>query len=226
MGGYNSGGHRWGSHRAPVEACYRFDAKMLRNLLNARPGAHLAASFGWTGARGEDAKALAVYCAGDSFLTLRFERTGETEKPPPQQIAVTFAPCPFGGRRVWLVCGLCGRRAFRLFLYPHFYIGAKRLERFYCRVCLGLTYDQRRTKDVGTLGQMRAQRVKKQLGDTAHHWEWLPDKPKYMRWRTYTRLAAKHRDACALAHAGFMYGMAKRFPQIFADLGWTLPQAD
>jgi len=216
MGGYNSGGHRWGRHRAAVEACYRFDAKMLRNLFNAPPGAHLAASFGWTGTGGA-AQAYALYRAGDSFFTLHFERSGETEKPPPQRIAISFSPCAFGGRRAWFVCGLCQRRAFRLFLYPHFFIGEKRLDRFYCRVCLGLTYDQRRTKDVLTLGQMRARRVQKKLGDTSQLWDTPPDKPKYMRWRTYERLAAQHESAVELGNTGFVERILKRFPHTFAD---------
>lgn len=224
MGGYNSGGHRWGRQRAAVEACYRFDAKMLRKLLTAPPGAHLAASFGWTGPRGEDAKAIAAYRAGDSFLTLHFERSGETDKPPPQKIALLFSPCRFGGRRAWFVCGLCQRRAFRLYLYPHFYMNEKRIDRFYCRVCLGLTYDQRRSKDLVTLGQMRARRVQKQLHDTAHEWEWLPDKPKYMRWRTYDRLAAQHQNAVALANVGFMDRLRNRFPHILE--GMNFPRTD
>lgn len=224
MGGYNSGGHRWGRQRAAVEACYRFDAKMLRKLLTAPPGAHLAVSFGWTGPRGENAKAHAIYRAGDSFLTLHFERIGETETPAPQRIAIRFSPCHFGGQRVWLVCGLCQRRAFRLFLYPHFYMNGKRLDRFYCRVCLGLTYDQRRTKDLLTLGQMRARRVQKKLGDTSHEWQWLPDKPKYMRWRTYERLAAQHENAAALANEGFIDHIAKRFPHILEGLNF--PRTD
>lgn len=224
MGGYNSGGHRWGKHRATVEACYRFDAKMLRKLLNAPPGAHLVASFGWTGARGEDAKAQAIYRAGDSFFTLHFERIGENEAPEAQKIAISFSPCAFGGRRVWLYCGLCGRRAFRLFLYPHFYMNGKRINRFYCRVCLGLTYDQRNTKDMGTLGQTRARRIQKKLGDTSHHGEWLPDKPKYMRWRTYERLAKEHQYAATLANVGFMNSLRNRFPHILKGLNF--PQED
>ncbi len=217
MGGYNSGGHRWGRHRATVEACYRFDVKMLRNLLHAPPGATLAASFGWSEHGAQSARAHAIYKGGDSFFTLHFERIGEAETPAPQQIAVSFAPCAFGGRRAWFVCGLCQRRAFRLFLYPHFYMGEKRIDRFYCRVCLGLTYDQRRTKNLLYIGQARAIRVQKQLGDTARGWDTPPRKPKYMRWHTYNRLEAKHRAACELADAFFVQSAVRRFPELFAE---------
>lgn len=219
MGGYGSGGYRWGRQRATVEACYRFDVKMLRNLLRAAPGATLAASFGWSehGEQSARARARAIYRGGDSFLTLHFERIGEAETPAPQQIAVTFSPCAFGGRRAWFHCNLCGRRAFRLFLFPRYYMGEKRIEHFYCRVCLRLTYDQRRTKCPLTLGQLRAARIQKKLGDTSRLWDLLPRKPRGMRWHTYNRLAAKHHAAREMANEFFVQSAVRRFPEMFAD---------
>lgn len=208
MGGYGSGGHRWGRKRVTVEACYRFDARQLRKLLNAAPGAHLSASWGWSDKRGETAQALADYRAGDPFLTLRITRDGATET---QKIAISFSPCHFGGRRVWLHCPRCARRVFRLYLYTHFFAGEKRLNWFWCRACMGggLSYCLRNTKDPLTIGQERAQRAQRKLKDTAHLWDFLPDKPRGMRWRTYARLAAQHQNAVELANVGMLRGLAR-----------------
>lgn len=216
MGGYGSGGHRWGRTRVTVESCFRFDAKMLRAFLNAAPGAHLSASWGWSDNRGETARARTDYRAGDSFFTLRVMRDGATEA---QQIAISFSPCHFGGRRVWLHCPRCARRVFRLYLYTHFYAGEKRLNRFWCRACMcgGLSYYLRNTKERLRIGQERALRVKRKLGNTADLWDFLPDKPRGMRWRTYDRLAAQHKNAVALANDGFIAGALRKFPHLFAD---------
>lgn len=219
MGGYGSGGHRRGRVRVTVESCFRFDAKMLRNLLNAREGAPRSASWAWSDQRGETAHARADYHAGDPFFMLRFMRDGETET---QQIAISFSPCHFGGRRVWLHCGMCKRRAFRLFLYTHLYAGEKRVNRFFCRACMGagLSYRLRNTKDLLTIGQTRAARVKHKLiargARAGGNWWDFPDAPKGMRTRTYLRLLEQFRAACELADVGMLASAMRRFPDAFA----------
>lgn len=103
MGGFGSGGHRWGHRRATVESCFRFDARQLRNFLSPPAGTHFSAVVTFRSGTQlhmrESARALFHYRAGDSFFTLQFERDGETET---QKIAISSTPCRFGGKRVWL----------------------------------------------------------------------------------------------------------------------------
>lgn len=212
MGGYGSGGHRWGRSRATVESCFRFDARQLGKLLTIPTGKHLCVEWTYTSGtafyKQESGRALAAFRAGDSFFTLRFERDDETET---QKIGISFSSCRFGGRRVWLHCPMCWRRVFRLYLYPHLYAREKRVNRFYCRSCMcgGLSYYLRNTKDLLSIGQERAQRAQRKLKDTTHGWDFLPDKPRWMRWNTYARLATQHQNAVELANAGSLQRLAR-----------------
>src|SRR5262245_6378563 len=63
-------------------------------------------------------------------VELSYRYTGD---PPQYRIPVTWTPCPYGGRRPWLVCPTmaCGRRVAKLYLCD----GS-----FRCRGCHRLTY--------------------------------------------------------------------------------------
>lgn len=222
MGGYGSGGYRWGRQRVTAESCYRFDAKMITGLFKAQPGATARTGWTWSTTSGmtrrDTAAALVEYRAGASVIALTLVREGERET---QQIRVSTTPCRFGGVRYWLHCPLCGRRAFRLYLYPRYYAAGRLLNLFWCRACMGngLSYSARNTKDLLSIGQDRARRIARKLkGDPERLWNALPDKPKWMRWKTYARLAEQHQNAVQLADAGFVAGALRRFPHLFADV--------
>ena len=209
MGGLNSGGYRWGKRRTTVEACFRIDAKMLRAFVDVPEGQTHSLTVGWSGAYGA-AQAQAAYRGGDTFFTLAFRRLGAGETTQP--IALSFSPCGFGGRRVWMHCGLCKRRVFRLYLPLRWLVAAIPQQRFFCRTCLGLSYEQRRTQSTESLAQLRARRIRQKLGAPPERWDCLPFKPRGMQWSTYANLAAAHRALCEMAYAAASAHIARLFP--------------
>ena len=95
-----------------------------------------------------------------------------------------WTPCNYGGARAWFLCPACGRRV--AILYG---TGA-----FACRHCHQLAYDSEH--DSGwhrSLRRARAARMK--IGGSRNLTEPLPERPKGMHQRTYSRLyveAARH----------------------------------
>lgn len=100
-------------------------------------------------------------------------------------IRLDSTPCHFGGERLWFRCPGCGKRAARLY-------GADRL--FTCRRCQNLAYpSQKMSADDRAL--RRAQAVRTRIGGTANIFNRFPEKPRWMRWRTYWRLRIKAHEA-------------------------------
>ena len=98
-------------------------------------------------------------------------------------VYLNFMPQRLGGRRVYFVCPWCDQRSEVL------YVARKRLA---CRPCQRLTYfsqglgpTHRRTR--------RLHKARVRLGQSPDVGLTvpLPGKPKWMRWRTYERLAAE-----------------------------------
>jgi hypothetical protein len=111
-------------------------------------------------------------------------RSGDGEwKDEQYPVRIVRTPCRLGGSRAWFICPAvgCGWRVAIL------YGGGI----FACRRCYRLAYASSR-EDVGDRAARRADRLRARLG-------WEPGilngeggKPKWMRWRTFERLAAKH----------------------------------
>ena len=108
------------------------------------------------------------------------------------------APCNLGGSRAWFICPAvgCGRRVAIL------YGGGI----FACRRCYRLAYASSR-EDAGDRATRRADRLRAREG-------WEPGilngeggEPKWMRWRTFDRLAVEHNAFVGESLAG----MALRF---------------
>lgn len=124
------GGIRHGRPRVPVESCHslsswgRFQCALIWGELNEHDS--FEAELGIRSA------------------VLRFTRDGLQHR---QEIAFTFTPCRFGGRRPWFICPRCGRRVGKVYLPCSMYYGGKRVTRFSCRFCYGLTYEQRQERD-------------------------------------------------------------------------------
>ena len=96
---------------------------------------------------------------------------------------IVRTPCNLGGSRAWFICPAvgCGRRVAIL------YGGGI----FACRRCYRLAYASSR-EDACDRATRRADRLRARL-------DWEPgilngggEKPKWMRWRTFERLAAEH----------------------------------
>jgi hypothetical protein len=90
-------------------------------------------------------------------------------------------PVGFGGVRQWLCCPACGRRCRILY-------GGHRLR---CRLCFGLRYRCQMLQGHDR-AYRQAEKVARRCDPRARWGDPFPDKPKWMRWRTYRRLAEQH----------------------------------
>ena len=223
MGGYNSGGHRWGRFHPTAEACYRLDAAMLRNLRAVAPGAQARGGWVYSSNYGDRAFLTLEYIGGEMFFMLRSKQAKqENGADRLQKIYLSFSPCRFGGRRMWLHCPACGARSFRLYSYLHLVDqnGAP-LVLFRCRRCAGVWYDsQRESNDYHRL-KAQAGKIKKRLGGDAAYMADFPGKPKGMRWNTYNRLFAKWYALETHADATWAEQTIKRFAHLLAE--YNLP---
>jgi hypothetical protein len=120
----------------------------------------------------------------DRVILIYRHRSGDAEwKDEQYPVRIVHTRCNLGGSRAWFICPAvgCGRRVAIL------YGGSI----FACRHCYLLTYASSR-EDVSDRAARRADRLRARLG-------WEPGilngegcKPKWMRWRTFERLAAEH----------------------------------
>lgn len=108
-----------------------------------------------------------------------------------QPAELVWAPCRFGGGRLFVRCPGCGRKVLRL------YWRARVLR---CRRCHGLAYTSQRSQPEGAL--LRARRIRMGLGGTASLAEPFPDRPGGMHRETYYRLFAQALDAEVVWHRG------------------------
>jgi hypothetical protein len=108
--------------------------------------------------------------AGRSARTIDVERASIVEQP-----------VGFGGVRRWLCCPACGNRT-RVFYGGH---------RLRCRRCLGLRYRCQMLQGHDR-AYRQAEKVARRCDPRAEWGDAFPDKPKWMRWRTYRQLAEQH----------------------------------
>ncbi len=181
------GGRRHGKVRAPVESCHSLSAWGYFQFAQMWAGRDEEDVFDWE-------------FSGRSVV-VRFTRDGVEHT---QDIALTFTPCRFGGQRTWFSCPSCGRRVSKVYLPCSMYISGRRVARFLCRLCYGLTYEQRRERDGYWAYQHRIDRIEARwLGEISDDWI---SKRKGQHWRTFNRWCEK-REA-----------LIEKSDQ--ADLGW------
>jgi len=119
---------------------------------------------------------------GEQSAVIRFTRDGYKHS---QEIALTFARCRFGGCRAWFICPSCGRRVGKVYLPCSMYISGGRVAWFRCRFCYGLTYEQRRDRDMYWTFQHRAERIEARwLGEISDDWI---SKRKGQHWGTFNK---------------------------------------
>ena len=132
------------------------------------------------------------------ILIYRHRSGGDEWKDEQHPVRIVRTPCHLGGSRAWFICPAirCGRRVAIL------YCGGI----FACRRCYQLAYASSR-EDAGDRATRRADRIRALLG-------WEPGilngegcKPKWMRWRTFDRLSAKHNQLVEQS----MLGVALKF---------------
>lgn len=113
-------------------------------------------------------------------------------------VQLAWTRCNYGGSRVWFICPArdCGRRVAILYWDGH----------FACRHCRELAYDSQH--DSGwSRSVRRARAARMKLGGSASLTEPLPERPKGMHRRTYSRLyvkAARHEGVFLSGTAGLL----------------------
>ena len=167
----SKGGLRWGSPHVSVENCHSFSAGM--RFCGAQ--------------RAIDDNIEAEYRESDSYLILDHRRNGGEYSV---RIRLTETRCHFGGSRRWLVCPGCGRRVGKVYLPTNLYCRGEQVQRWLCRHCHRLTYEQRRSKDLSWVLSWRADRLLEKSGIKMTKRGYYR-KPKGMRWKTFERLTDK-----------------------------------
>jgi hypothetical protein len=176
MGGYRSG--RYGG-RPTAEACASYvltaDAMAGGNMRDGMAG---EGTMTWS-------DGFAVKVAVDTrnpacrFLELEHERHTDAGGTVRYRVPLLVGRPPFGGVRWWFQCPRTGARACKLYL-------PRGGHQFWCRRAYRLAYAcQRETSD--TRLHRAIGKVHRKLGRKGGAWDDLPDKPKWMRWRTYER---------------------------------------
>ncbi len=183
MGGSGSG-NRWHYGAKSTTDDYRtLDVRYLARNGMLRPG--YGGGLQWTRI-GETVGSIRMRAEpGQVILMYRHRSGGDEWKDEEYPVRIAWTPCNLGGSRPWFMCPArgCSRRVAIL------YGGGI----FACRHCYQLAYASTR-EDAGDRATRRADRLRDRLG-------WEPGilngdggKPKWMRWRTFERLASKHDD--------------------------------
>jgi hypothetical protein len=177
------GGHNW-KGGGTVEGTRSLDVMRL-----ARAGYLAGTRLGvWSWSDGSTASIGIT--GGRHLITLdyRFKSGRNDWQVVSQPIPIIWQPCRFGGERPWFICDVsvngkyCGRRAAKLY-------GAGRL--FACRHCYRLGYRIQRG-DRMDRAHLRLARLHRKLGAAYERPDLPPPpKPKWMRWKTYVRIAAQ-----------------------------------
>ena len=193
MGGPGSG-NRWHSGARSTTDEYRtLDVRRWARVGVLRPGY----CGGWQWTRDGEVMASIQMCAEqDRVILIYRHRSGGGEwKDEQYPVRIERSRCNLGGSRPWFICPAlgCGRRVAIL------YCGGI----FACRHCYQLAYASSR-EDAGKRATRRAERLRARLG-------WEPGilngegvKPKWMRWRTFERLATRHDDLVGSSMQGMM----------------------
>jgi hypothetical protein len=195
MGGMNSGRRYQGGKDVTT------DYRALDVSIFQRDGVLVAGrSFttNWT-SNGETVASIQVRTEADRvILDYRHQRGGGEWKSQNYPVRIEWTVCNYGGKRAWFLCPAagCGKRVAIL------YCGGI----FACRHCYRLAYPSQR-ENAGDRATRQADKLRNKLG-------WEPGilngngwKPKWMRWRTFEKLCARH-DALVGAS---MTDAARRF---------------
>jgi hypothetical protein len=177
------GGHNW-KGSGTIEGTRSLDVMKL-----ARAGYLSDARFGgWQWAYGDGTNARIGLQGGrhEIILDYRIRSNGEDWQSVRQTVPIRWTPCRFGGKRPWFVCDVhangvyCGRQVARLY-------GGTRL--FACRYCYRLGYAVQRGGPMDRAHRNLARLHRKLRADYDVPDMSPPPKPKWMRWKTYSRIA-------------------------------------
>jgi hypothetical protein len=187
MGGYGSG--RPGSGRARTEWCRSLDANKLHRAGCLVPGY----SGGWQWMdQGEHVAWIGLRAEADGLtLSYRYRVAGGEWQDVDEWVPLVRVPCRFGGSRPYFTCPgvvnsvACRRRAVKLYSLGQYFL---------CRSCYRLAYAcQCEVPEDRAI--RRAKKLRVRLGGESDRWSSLPDRPKGMWQRTYTRLCRSAAEA-------------------------------
>jgi hypothetical protein len=176
------GGHNW-KGAGTVEGTRSLDVMRLaraRYLTGAIVG-------GWKWTYQDGTTASIGMIGGRDAVTLKYrvQSNGEEWQSVNQRVPIRWTPCRFGGERPWFVCNVfangvhCGRRVTKLY-------GGGKL--FACRSCYRLGYRAQRSGQMDQ-AHLRLARLHRKLGADYDGPDGLPpERPKWMRQRTYERV--------------------------------------
>ena len=182
-GGHNSKG------TGTVEGTRSLDVMKLARagyLSGPRPGS-------WTWTYHDGTTALIGITGGRDAVTLnyRVRSNGEDWQTVDQRVPIRWTPCRLGGERPWFVCDVfangvhCGRRVAKLY-------GAGKL--FACRRCYRLGYQVQRGGRMDQAHHRLASLHRKLGADYEGPDRTPPQRPKWMRHRTYERVLQQIED--------------------------------
>jgi len=183
MGGLGSGNRCRHSARTTTDGCRNLDIRQL-----ARAGALKPGYVGWWNwMRGAETVASIQMRAEHDYVVLMYRyrpRDGQW-KDEQYPVRIERTPCNFGAERCWFICpaAACGRRVDIL------YGGGI----FACRHCHRLAYASTREGE-HSRAIRQADRLRARLGWQLGVMNEAGAKPKWMRRRTFERLAARHEE--------------------------------
>jgi hypothetical protein len=201
------GGHNW-KGGGTVEGSRSLNVMML-----ARVGHLSDGSFSWRWTYGDGTTAsIQITGARDAVsLDYRIRSHGEDWQPVHQRVPIRWTPCRFGGERPWFVCDVhangvyCGRRVAKLY-------GAGRL--FACRHCYRLGYAIQRDRPMDR-AHHRLRRLHRKLGADYDGPDGMPpERPKWMRQRTYDRVVQQIEAGEDRLDHVFMVGMQRILAEV------------
>jgi hypothetical protein len=177
------GGHNW-KGGGTVEGTRSLSVTKL-----ARAGllaGHCLSGWQWTH-EGETTASIQIECGRDALtLHYRSRASGDDWQSVTQRVPIRWISCRFGGERPWFVCDVrangvyCGRRVAKLY-------GGGRL--FACRHCYRLGYEVQRAAPMDRAHRRLARLHRKLAADYDSPDMPPPPKPKWVRWKTYSRIA-------------------------------------
>lgn len=205
MGGPGSGWNCRGSRYLTAEQCYALDMVHLskRGFLDV-PNTKATAPWTWVTTGGDrDGEEATVQVSLDlrtdpATYTIEYAVVSGQERRPFQLTGELLTTTPrYGGVRYWWACLRCGRRVRVIYAYPR----AGR-NRFWCRSCQGLRYYSHRESVPDRLLR-KSRKLFRRAGskDGTEPWQ----KPRWMRWETFSRLVVAGRDARETADGMVVY---------------------
>jgi hypothetical protein len=166
--------------RLTTDEVARLDIRALHRVGALTPG--YRGFLRWSS--GVPAMSPSRFEVGRDLLCLTYaERSGAGLGALTVSIAIERSGCRFGGTRAWFRCPNpgCDRRVAVLYAWPV----------FACRHCQNLVYASTREPSFDR-ALRRAERIRRRLGWDRGILNSAGTKPKWMRWKTFTRLAGEH----------------------------------